>query len=309
MEANPTPSPDLSLQISPPNNRNINHLRPTNTELSLSTKPINLQQRYQNSIPDQKTMFYPIFHGSNTTNFEYPFSHLSPPINGVPSVGPCYSRAGAMVPRLNGFPVLDYPCGRLGTLDPSHGYMVSPRFMVPKLPGKRSTRAPRMRWTSSLHARFVRAVELLGGHERATPKSVLELMDVKDLTLAHVKSHLQMYRTVKSTERPEVSPGLVEEECVSRPMDFGFRHVADNVSLNQAAAVQEKQPTSLPWSNSLSKHMDLQVNTCEVDETLEINLASQVEAKTVNESVGENLPEQIKMPALEFTLGRPDWSS
>lgn len=49
-------------------------------------------------------------------------------------------------------------------LSNSGGFLRSSRFM-PKLQNKRNTRAPRMRWTSSLHARFIHAVELLGGHE------------------------------------------------------------------------------------------------------------------------------------------------
>ncbi|XP_050903239.1 protein PHOSPHATE STARVATION RESPONSE 2 [Lathyrus oleraceus] len=60
------------------------------------------------------------------------------------------------------------------------------------------SKMPRLRWTRCLHRCFLHAVQKLEREERGTtPKLILQLMNVKGLTISHVKSHLQMYRSMK----------------------------------------------------------------------------------------------------------------
>ncbi|XVE69978.1 hypothetical protein DITRI_Ditri10aG0034600 [Diplodiscus trichospermus] len=190
---------------------------------------------------------------------------------------------------------------------------------------KRSIRAPRMRWTTTLHAHFVHAVQLLGGHERATPKSVLELMNVKDLTLAHVKSHLQMYRTVKSTDKGsgQGQTDMSLNQCTGVVDLDGrlFCRKADttNPSYSLKPSPPSPQPTpqrtqSGSWlssteTNNLIKPtqgdgLTFKPNDAKVDVDKEV--------LHVSDRMKERLDSSSLSPSdmflnLEFTLGRPSW--
>ncbi|ONK64867.1 uncharacterized protein A4U43_C07F30810 [Asparagus officinalis] len=212
---------------------------------------------------------------------------------------------------------------------------------------KRSVRAPRMRWTTTLHAHFVHAVELLGGHERATPKSVLELMNVKDLTLAHVKSHLQMYRTVKSTDKTAAAAagqGLKDAVGLNQIQRIGSDQVEEIVqTTEQAAGVNVDHPYSLsiptPLTPPLPRSPSWPYSSMEDNDwnSLMIQKTSSpsnirceaylVKGKRADEGALHSSPRESEegtglslspsshfessmladLPNLEFTLGRQSW--
>ncbi|XP_072999538.1 uncharacterized protein [Typha latifolia] len=101
------------------------------------------------------------------------------------------------------------------------------------------SKMPRLRWTPDLHMSFVHAVERLGGQERATPKLVLQMMNVRGLSIAHVKSHLQMYRSKKLDDSGQEKAAI---SSVISPMDLHLRAGGHLHEMLYQRAVNSSQP-------------------------------------------------------------------
>ncbi|KAF0899282.1 hypothetical protein E2562_015931 [Oryza meyeriana var. granulata] len=225
--------------------------------------------------------------------------------------------------------------GATGGYGGGGGGLASSRFMPRLLPAsRRSMRAPRMRWTSSLHARFVHAVELLGGHERATPKSVLELMDVKDLTLAHVKSHLQMYRTVKSTDKPAAASGPMDGSGSGDdelPAAGGRQATSSGAEADRRLSFTEHRSSSegaashagggggdgdcsssavnsdtIRARSNSPRDLWLSSSVCNMDAQRLVTVEDIEPCRSSSLQVSGH---ELSCPSLEFTLGRPSWHS
>lgn len=127
---------------------------------------------------------------------------------------------------------------------------------------------PRLKWTPELHQRFIDAINQLGGADKATPKSIMRVMEIPGLTLYHLKSHLQKYRLGKSQQLETCSDNKKQvytetmswdEQC-SREIGQGdHNQITENMEISHALEMQMEVERKLNEQIEVQKHLQLRI--------------------------------------------------
>ncbi|ERN11610.1 uncharacterized protein LOC18439809 isoform X3 [Amborella trichopoda] len=111
----------------------------------------------------------------------------------------------------------------------------------------------RMRWTQELHEKFVESVNRLGGAGKATPKAILQQMGSEGLTIYHVKSHLQKYRSAKYL--PDAAEGKLERKTTN-----DIRHdLKTGIQITEALRMQMDVQRRLHEQLEIQRKLQLQI--------------------------------------------------
>lgn len=108
----------------------------------------------------------------------------------------------------------------------------------------------RLKWTQELHGLFEKAVNQLGGPDRATPKGILRAMGIPGLTIFHVKSHLQKYRMSKFIPESPHRGSRIERRSISE--------ILPNFSATSGAQLNEALQMQIEVQRRLSDQLEVQ---------------------------------------------------
>ncbi len=181
----PAAGPDLSLHISPPNSRNQQQQQPSSStpgSLSLARSPPHVERVHAGfrglwQRPQRSGSCSSDSDSSNVSS-----TSLAASTN-LCLVSPCAlefkSSDRAPCSPENIIRYHHIASTNNSAADAAKSFR-SGRFMsrFPSCTKLRSMRAPRMRWTSTLHQHFVNAVESLGGHQRKYPLSLFSSLSL-----------------------------------------------------------------------------------------------------------------------------------